>query len=75
MIEPMSDKEVEYWNSLDIPEFHVKSCLCDSCRIRRIRKRHGLNDMTASETERRKKELQSQINSLLKEDKKYDNKF
>lgn len=55
----MSSKEIKYWNSLDIAQFHVKSCLCDKCKLDRIKKRQvarGIKPMT-KEQENNKREL------------------
>ena len=65
----MSQKEIDYWNNLDSDQFHVKSCLCDNCKLERIRKRQvarGIKPMTREQENEKRKLLLKQIAELEK---------
>ena len=65
----MSQKEIDYWNNLDSAQFHVKSCLCDKCKLERIRKRQvarGIKPMTREQENEKRKLLLKQIAELEK---------
>ncbi|BDH81166.1 hypothetical protein [Lactococcus lactis] len=63
----MSPKEIKYWNSLDSAQFHVKSCLCDKCKLDRIRKRQvarGIKPMTKEQESAKRDLILKQIAEL-----------
>ncbi|MGF7496460.1 hypothetical protein ABUK63_10790 [Lactococcus lactis] len=66
-VEGMSPKEIKYWNSLDSAQFHVKSCLCDKCKLDRIRKRQvarGIKPMTKEQESAKRDLILKQIAEL-----------